>query len=394
MNILEVNKFYYLRRGAERHFLDLIALLERRGHTVGVLAMEHPQNLEHRHARFFVSFVGYNPGEGSLVQTLIGIGRIFWSFEARRKMRALLEEWRPDVVHTHNIYHQLSPSILGPVRALSIPIVMTVHDYALVSPDKDAYYPDVGKQYWRFLLKHKYGLGKRLLLVLRAYWEHTFGWYEKDIDHYIVPSQYVFDTLKQAGIPETKMTILPHFIANEDVSSPSDTPRQPYSLALGTLSAGKGTNTLVEIFAKLGQRLVLAGGVEAGFKLKENNMIEVVGQKSGDEVRRLIAGARCVVSASILPETFGLVALEAITAGKPFFGLRTGALGEIVENGRNGFLAKDVAELERVLGDFFAGRLAFDAEALQRAARERFGAEYYAKRLEVLYRSLIAQKQA
>ena len=118
MKILEVNKFYYLRRGAERHFLDLEALLKSRGHDVAIFAMESDAVLDTKWRKYFPSYVGYNASDATLWQKIKGVGRLFWSFESCRKMKALLKDWRPDVVHLHNIYHQLSPSILGSIKRL------------------------------------------------------------------------------------------------------------------------------------------------------------------------------------------------------------------------------------------------------------------------------------
>jgi glycosyltransferase involved in cell wall biosynthesis len=206
MRILEVNKFYYARRGAERHMLDVIEVLQVAGHETRVFSMNHPLNLEITDQKFFPSHVAYNDGEGSLYERLIGIGRLFYSFEAKRKMGDLLAEWKPDIAHLHNIYHQLSPSILAPLKEKGIPIVMTVHDYNLISPDKDTYYPEVGQAYYKFLSIRKYSFSKRILLVLKKYFEDAMGFYQA-VDMFIVPSEYVKNVLVGAGFSVEKMRV-------------------------------------------------------------------------------------------------------------------------------------------------------------------------------------------
>lgn len=385
MKILEINKFFYPRRGAERHFLDLIALLEKRGHEVEVFAMRHPENLPSRFAKYFPAYVGYNASDSDFWQRLIGIGRLFWSFQARRNMERLLHEWRPDVAHIHNIYHQLSPSILGPLRKRDIPIVMTVHDYHLVSPDKDAYYPEVGRRYWKFLFAKKYGFAKRLLLVLKKYWEDAMGSYEKSISLYIVPSAFVKDVLVNAGLPGEKITVLPHFVADtgENVAAEEGN-EKPFALHFGSLSEEKGVNDLVGMFETLETQLLLAGSREDGFVPRESGYASFVGWKSREELTRLMARAACVVGASRLPETFGLVALEAIACGKPFFGLKSGAYPGIIVNGKNGYLAENISELREELSEFFAGKYAFDPQEIRKDAYGRFGEERYGKTFEIL----------
>jgi len=79
----------------------------------------------------------------------------FYNFEAKRKLAKLIREFRPDVAHLHNIYHHLSPSIIGVLQKIKIPIVMTLHDYALVSPNYNLYAngriweASKGGKYWR-----------------------------------------------------------------------------------------------------------------------------------------------------------------------------------------------------------------------------------------------------
>jgi len=392
MKILEVNKYFYLRRGAERHFLDLRDMLEKGGHTVAVFSMDAVQNIPCEFSKYFVSYVGYNSDDATFLERLKGIGRIFWSFEARKKMKKLLEVFQPDVVHLHNIYHQLSPSILGPIKSLHIPMVMTVHDYNLISPDKDKYYPEVGKHYWKFLCIKKYSFGKRVLLVLKKYWEEWCGFYEKNIDTYIVPSVYVQQICVEAGIPEEKIVVLPHFIREqEENEQPSKLPGwipQKYVLYGGSISKEKGVDRLISICEKSRIPLVLAGMCENGFSVHSTDIVTSLGKQTKEQMKSLMQNASCVVSASSLPETFGLLALEAGSLGKPFFGIKTGALGEIIVNGKNGFLASDIETLSLALNEFFSGKKAFDTVAIQRETLERFSEKVYLKQLETLFRSL------
>ena len=393
MKILEVNKFYYLRRGAERHFLDVIELLKKHGHEVGVFAMQHVENNASQYERYFPSFVGYNTSDANLWQILKGLGRIFWSFEARHQMQTLLRDWQPHIVHMHNIYHQLSPSIFGPIKKSGIPIIMTVHDYNLISPDKDAYYPEVGRKYWKFLLLKKYGFFKRLILVAKKYWENAMGFYEKNIDLYIVPSEYVKKSFRSAAIPENKIIVLPHFtLKKQNVPVDGNVLSNPQAIYFGSLSKEKKTNALIDMFEVLKVPLVLAGTREKDFRPQKNCYASLVGQKTGQELDYLIDRATCVVSATALPETFGLIVLEANVRGKPFFGLQSGAYAEIITAGENGYLANDLDELRKYLAEFFAGKHPYASQEIKKRALARFAEDLYIKKFVYLCQALMHAK--
>lgn len=397
MRILEINKFHYPRRGAERHFLDVANLLREHGHAVAVFAMDDARNVSREYTEYSVSAVGYNRHDSTLWQRMKGIGRLFWSFEARRKLGQLLDDFQPDIAHIHNIYHQLSLSILPVIRKRDIPVVMTVHDYHLVSPDKDRYYESVGQAYWKFLFVQKYGFGKRLLLVMKMYWERCFRFYGKAVDIYIVPSAYCQKILVRGGIQEHRIRVVPHFIASafvqDEPAAAADGAREKYALYFGALSAEKGVDRLAEMFGRLRYPLVLAGAIEEGFALPESAWVRYVGHKSQEELRRLIREAQFVVSGSSLPETFGLIILEVFACGRPFFGLDAGAFAEIVTDGENGYIAADWQELAARIREYIAGTMSLsDGETIRRRALEHFGEERYYAEIRKIFESLKSEK--
>ena len=391
MKILEINKFFYARRGAELHFLDVTLLLEKSGHDVAVFSMQHPENKVSKWEQYFVSHCGYNTYDSTLWERMIGTGRLFWSFEARRKLRILLDEFHPDIVHVHNAYHQLSLSFFPLIKKAGIPFIMTVHDYAMISPDKDMYSPEIGKQYWKFLRVKKYGFGKRLLLVLKKYWEDAWDFYD-NIDRFIVPSRFVESILLSAGIPKEKIVILPHFISESesDVMPATDAALpEKYLFSFGAISKEKGIETLLHIAKSLDIPLVLAGRIESGFDPSEHPQVIYLGMRKKSELNSLISPASVVISASTLPETFGLTALETIALGKPFFGLDRGALSEIIENGANGFLAHDEAELQKNISRFLSREVILkDTATIQSNAYEKFGETVYLRKFQAVYTSL------
>src|SRR5437763_11163179 len=132
VKILHVNKFLYRRGGAEAYLFDLAEMQRRQGHVGRFFAMAHPENERSELESLFPSHVEFAPPPASALGKIKAVGRMLYSPSARQGMEAALASVQPDVVHLHNIYHQLSPSVLRPLQG--IPAVMTLHDYKLACP--------------------------------------------------------------------------------------------------------------------------------------------------------------------------------------------------------------------------------------------------------------------
>ena len=134
MRILHVNKYLYRRGGAESYMQAVASLQRDAGHDVAFFGMDHPENDRHTYAPYFPSYLELEPPPATVTAKVAGFGRMVWSTSARRGIDAVVADFRPDVVHLHNAYHHLSPSILGPMARRGIPAVMTLHDYKLACP--------------------------------------------------------------------------------------------------------------------------------------------------------------------------------------------------------------------------------------------------------------------
>ena len=386
MKILEINKYNYPKGGAERHFLDVCSLLKAKGDEVAVFSMENSRNEYSSWDKYFISYVGYNRNDSNLIQKIIGICRIFYSFEAKRKIKKLLNDFQPNIVHIHNIYHQISFSIISEIKKRNIPIIMTVHDYHLISPDKDEFYEKIGKKYWKFLFLKKYSFIKRSFLVLKSYWEDFLDWKNK-IDLFISPSQFVSQKLQKGGIKKEKIVVLPHFIPDYFLNTSRKKELSiSYAFYFGRISKEKGVPELMETFRNLKDiKLFLAGEIEDDTKIISTENIFYLGSLNKEEIKENIRNSKFCISFSTLPETFGLVALESIALGKPFIGLETGAFREVINQGRTGFVCKNITEAQEKIKQIITKEIIFNEDEITKIAQEKFGQErYYNKFVEII----------
>lgn len=405
MRILQINKFNFSKGGADKHFLDLIALLKSKGHEVAVFSMRHPKNLPSRWEKYFVSTVGYT-SEYTAWQKIKGIFQAFYSFEAKRKINKLLNDFQPDIVHIHNIYHQLSPAILFAIKKRKIPVVMTVHDYKLINPNYNLFHNGEfynrcknGKYYQCLADKCvKNSYLKSFIAMLEIYWHNKIlKTYQKNIDLYIVPSLFARNILSDGGVDGRKIEILPHFISKNNKTHTtllySNVSGVRYGFYFGRISKEKGIDKLINIFENLGDiKLYLAGSVEDGLRIDNLKNVKYLGFLGQEKLKEHIENSEFVISGSRLPETFGLIVLEAIANGKPFLGFNAGAYSEIIRNGVNGYLVNNENEVKRVLGKIVSGEINFNSEKIKSEALEKYNSEKFYQDYLTLLERLVPHK--
>ncbi len=352
MNILQINKFYYLKGGAERYYFNLSDLLVKRGLRVIPFAMEDIKNEPTPYKKYFVSPINIEKA-GFSWQDVKAAGRILYSWEAQRKLKNLLADEKIDLAHIHNIYHQISPSILTVLKDKKIPIVMSVHDFKLLCPVYSFFTEGevcerckVNKFYNCVLhrcAKNSYAASK--VNMVEMYLHRLLKIYRNNIDLYICPSEFVRNKLVEYGWPGKKIIVLPHFV-NLGIKNLSSQAGE-YALYFGRLIKEKGLMDLLKAYQYLkNDRLMIAGtgpheNIYKNFVKKNNlNNIEFVGYLAGENLTKAIRGAKYVMVPSRNYETFGLTIAESFAQGKTVIASDIGALPELVKHGQTGMLFK------------------------------------------------------
>lgn len=286
------------------------------------------------------------------------VGVVF-SWQSYRLVRQLVRNCRPDVVHVHNFFPLLSPSVFYACKAEGVPTVLTLHNYRIICPtalllhDGKVTERSLTEGPWwalRFRVYRNSWVGTFLLCLM--IWIHQkFHTWQRKVDRFIVLSEFGRSRIEAAGIPGGLTAVKPNFV---NIAKPGVQPRAGL-LYVGRLSSEKGIEVLIDAVARLRRSrrvterdvTVLGGGPMADAVSKAE--VTALGPKSGAEVHQHMRTAIALVLPSIWYEGFPMVLVEAYACGLPVIASRIGALAELVEDGVTGLLfepgnAVDLAE--------------------------------------------------
>jgi len=241
MRILYCNKYNYPFSGTEVYLFELMELMRAQGHEVAMFSMADPRGEPTPYDQHFVPHIDFKAKAGWW-QKARQAGHAIYSKEARRRIRAMIAEFRPDVAHVRNIYHHLSPSILWELKAQNVPVVYHLNDFKLLCPSYnlvsqgEACEACKGGEFWHALRLNCYpGMGARMTLTAEAYVHRWLGTYRKCVDLFLAPSQFVRDKFVEHGWDADKFQVLPHFQQIHPLREPRGDERR--LLYFGRLSA-------------------------------------------------------------------------------------------------------------------------------------------------------------
>ncbi len=362
MKILMCNSYYYLRGGSERCFFDLTSLLESYGHEVIPFSMVDERNRPTPYAKYFVSHVDFPSqlGQGSSMRSKFDtVERVLYSREARRKIEQLLAATKPDIAHIHGIAQETSPSILPAIRKVGIPIVQTLHDYKLLCPNTN--FVSHGQicerckvyRYHNVLLHRckRDSLAASFLAGMEMVVHKMLQIYERNVDIFITPSEFLRDKLVEYGI-RNRIVHLPNFINLRGVQPGNKS--EDYFVYYGRITAVKGVRTLLQAMLNVPKSHLFiagAGDLEAELQafVRENRLdnVSFLGHLDADELFPLVRKAAFSVVPSEWYENYSMSVIESLARSTPVIGARIGGIPEQVIDGWNGLLFEpgNVAQL-------------------------------------------------
>lgn len=356
MRILHVHKYFHDEDGASRYMFELMKLQQHAGHTVAPFAMHDARNKTSPWDRYFVSTL--DTSRLSLLKVPRTFGRALWSFEAARKMRAMLQAFRPDIVHMHNIYTHLSPSVIAECRKVGVPVVFTIHDYALVSANYALWSKHgplrLGPSGLLAVARSRFIKGSffaTFVLELIRRVQMSLKLFEKGVERYIAVSDQVKRALLAAGFDSGRVETVTPFAGNlmPDVRVRATRGEREGILFAGRLEAYKGIETFLTAAAGTPSDMFYVAGtgpLEKRVRQAPEN-VQYLGFLESHELWSRMQQSKAVVMPSIWYEPFGLVALEAMALGTPVVVSDHVGASDRIKDGANGliFKAGDTSQL-------------------------------------------------
>ncbi|NDW17368.1 glycosyltransferase [Dysgonomonas sp. 216] len=404
MKILQINKYFYPKGGAETVFFNTIDLLKDNGHTVIPFSVKSEKNRKSEYESYFVNFSELS--ESGLLTKITEGAKFLYNKNAATQLDRLLSVEKPDIAHIHLMFNSFSVSILPVLRKHRIPVIMTAHDYRLVCP---SYTITNGKgdicercletkSYYHCVIKKcsNNSFVNSLFLTLDSYFRKYCYRPIDYIDRFIFVSHFSRNKHIQ-GEPlfKDRSTKLYNFTLIEE---DKNIEKEDYILYFGRISEEKGIATLIKAMKNLpivNLKVLGEGPLLNSFKQQElPSNIEFLGFKTGNELRDYVQKAKYVVLPSECYENNPMTIIEAMTLGTPVIGSNLGGIPELITDSETGFLfqPKSADDLSAVI-ERAMSKTQEEYERLSASAKEfavnQFSAKAHFRDLMNIYKETI-----
>jgi glycosyltransferase involved in cell wall biosynthesis len=366
MKILVAHNAYQHKGGEDAVVEAEVALLRSQGNEV---------ELYHQH----------NDAIKEMPRAMAAVSTI-WSHRSAGEVDRLCEKFQPDVIHVHNTFPLISPSLYWAAARKNVPVVQTLHNFRLLCPqaiflrDGKICEDCVGKLPWRSVTRKCYrdstlqsAVATGMLAVHRA-----IGTYSSRITRYIALNAFARDKYIVGGLPADLIRIKPNFVPSGP--APQWEARRG-GLYVGRLSSEKGLDVLAEAGRRLPDaalEVIGSGPLEA--LARESFGDRYLGYRTLDDIMARMRTAQFLVVPSICYENSPRTIVEAYSCGLPVIASRLGALVDIVKDGVTGLLFNpgDAADLAAKIA--WAEWHPDQMHRMGRAARAEYEAKYTPQR--------------
>lgn len=364
MKIALVNYRYFFSGGPERYMFNIKEILEKNGHEVIPFSVKQSKNERTIYDKYFLDPIGDGHevyfGEykkKSIKSSIKGLGRMLYSFEAKRKFMTFLEETKPDIIYILYFQNKISCSIIDVANSLGIPMVQRISDYSLIAPCSIFYRYDTNSvcelclnkgllnavKYKCVYNSYLYSFTKVLALKI----QNLVNIQEK-IATFIFPSKFTMDKFIDAGFDVEKMRFVPTLFNTTTVHyEEQDITYEPFALYVGRTDPDKGLLTLLDAFIGTEFKLKIIGFSNGGYhdklveyvKDKQHN-IEFLGKMDFQDIQKYLKSCLFTVIPSEWYDNLPNSLLESFAFKKCVVATDIGSLSENIIHKKNGLLFK------------------------------------------------------
>jgi glycosyltransferase involved in cell wall biosynthesis len=390
MKIALVHNEYQQPGGEDIVFEQEKRILERAGHQVVTYKRSNHEIEE-------LSAIG----RGALVV------RTVWAGDTHHDFAALLEREKPDVVHVHNTFVMISPSIYSACRKQGIPVVQTLHNFRLLCPGaqflrdgnicEDCVEHSLLRSVWHGCYRDSRPATASVALMLALH--RRAGTWDELVDRYIALTDFARNKFIASGFAPEKIVVKPNFLDPDPGAKQSP---GTSALYIGRLSKEKGLHTLLDAWGKLPKSCslqIIGDGpereeLEAEARRCGLSSIQFRGRLSHQESLAAMKSASFLILPSEWYEGFPMTIAESFACGTPIICSKLGAMEEIVDDSRTGlhFTPRDSEDLARKVEWAFAHPS--EIATMGRAARREYEARYTSERsytqLMTIYEQTVA----
>ena len=383
MKILLLHNYYQQSGGEDAVVEQEKALLESKGHQVRLLAASNDaiSNIRSR--------------------AKAALGTIY-SRGSRVQVEKEIRSFHPEIVHIHNLFPLLSPSVYYACKAAGVPVVQTLHNFRLICPNALLFRDGkpcelcIGKKIpWPAIVHACYResrAGSAAVASMLAV-HGLIGTWNSAVNAYIALTSFSREKLIAGGLPADRLLVKPNFLYPDPGPGRS---AQDFALIVGRLAPEKGIATLLSAWARLKPnrklKIVGDGPLQSAVRaVVRNPQIELLGRQTKEAVLSVMESASFLVFPSECYEGFPRVIVESFAKGLPVVASRLGSMAELIDHGRTGLLFQPGDP--QALADAVEWMFTHPAqlEQMSQAARSEFEAKYTADRnyeqLMEIYRS-------
>ncbi len=378
MKILLLHNYYQQPGGEDAVVQQEKALLEAHGHSVDLLTADNSR------------IIGIKSQAGVALSSI-------YSRRSRVQVEERITDSKPDIVHVHNFFPQLSPSVYYACTKAKIPVIQTLHNFRLICPNALLFRDGapcedcVGRLIpWPGIKNACYRdshVGTAVVATMLT--THRLWGTWQVVDAYIALSEFARRKLIAGGVPSSHLFVKPNCLMPDPgmCARSSD-----YALFVGRLSPEKGIKTLLAAWAHLpARRLKIVGDGPLRDVVEQTDIpnLEFIGPQSSEAVMGLIGAAAFLVVPSECYENFPRVIVEAFAKGVPVLGSRLGSTEELIDDGRTGVLFRpgDVPDLANKAEWLFthSDELRLMSAEARREFESKYTAEHNYKQLMQIY---------